>query len=69
MKAPGQIETTRLILRQPKMGDAVTMFERYASDLKLPDSWAGRAIDRFETQRPSCSSARRNGSDGRQDPT
>ena len=32
MKAPGQIETTRLILRQPKMSDAITMFERYASD-------------------------------------
>ena len=32
MKAPGQIETTRLILRQPQMSDAVTMFERYASD-------------------------------------
>ena len=32
MKAPAQIETTRLILRQPKMSDAVTMFERYASD-------------------------------------
>ena len=32
MKAPGQIETTRLILRQPKMSDAATIFERYASD-------------------------------------
>ena len=32
MKAPGQIETTRLILRQPRMSDAVTMFERYAGD-------------------------------------
>ena len=32
MKAPGQIETTRLILRQPKLSDAVPMFERYASD-------------------------------------
>ena len=32
MKAPGQIATTRLILREPKMSDAVAMFERYASD-------------------------------------
>lgn len=32
MKAPKHIETTRLILRQPTMSDAVTMFERYASD-------------------------------------
>jgi hypothetical protein len=32
MKAPEQIETTRLILRQPHLSDAVTIFERYASD-------------------------------------
>ena len=32
MKAPVQIETARLILRQPTMNDAATMFERYAND-------------------------------------
>ena len=32
MKAPLQIETARLILRQPTMGDAAAIFERYASD-------------------------------------
>ena len=32
MKAPVRVETARLVLRQPKMSDAVTMFERYASD-------------------------------------
>jgi RimJ/RimL family protein N-acetyltransferase len=32
MKAPAQIETARLILRQPHLSDAVTIFERYASD-------------------------------------
>src|SRR5215472_3486559 len=32
MKAPTQLETTRLILRQPLMSDAVKIFERYASD-------------------------------------
>ena len=32
MKAPEQIETARLILRLPRLGDAATIFERYASD-------------------------------------
>jgi len=32
MKAPGRIDTARLTLRQPEMGDALSMFERYASD-------------------------------------
>ena len=32
MKAPTQLKTTRLILRQPLMSDAVKIFERYASD-------------------------------------
>jgi len=31
MKAPEHIETARLILRQPQLSDAVTIFERYAS--------------------------------------
>ena len=32
MKAPVQIETARLALRQPGIDDALAMFERYASD-------------------------------------
>ncbi len=32
MKAPVQIETARLILRQPQVSDAAAMFGRYASD-------------------------------------
>ena len=32
MKAPVQIETARLTLRQPGIDDALAMFERYASD-------------------------------------
>lgn len=32
MKAPGQIETSRLTLRQPEADDALAIFERYASD-------------------------------------
>jgi ribosomal-protein-alanine N-acetyltransferase len=32
MKAPTQVKTKRLILRQPLMSDAVKIFERYASD-------------------------------------
>ena len=32
MKAPVQVETARLILRQPTMGDAIAIFDRYASD-------------------------------------
>jgi RimJ/RimL family protein N-acetyltransferase len=32
MKAPVRIETARLTLRQPEMGDALLMFERYAGD-------------------------------------
>ena len=35
MKAPVQIETARLILRQPTMNDAATMFERYANDPEI----------------------------------
>ena len=34
MKAPVQIETARLTLRQPAIGDALAIFERYAS---VPD--------------------------------
>ena len=32
MKAPVQVETARLLLRQPTMDDAIAIFERYASD-------------------------------------
>jgi RimJ/RimL family protein N-acetyltransferase len=32
MKAPAQIETTRLLLVQPQAADAASIFERYASD-------------------------------------
>jgi ribosomal-protein-alanine N-acetyltransferase len=32
MKAPVQIDTARLILRQPMWTDAIAIFERYASD-------------------------------------
>ena len=32
MKAPAQIETTRLSLMQPQAADAASIFERYASD-------------------------------------
>jgi [ribosomal protein S5]-alanine N-acetyltransferase len=35
MKAPIQLETTRLILRQPLMSDAVEVFDRYASDAEV----------------------------------
>jgi RimJ/RimL family protein N-acetyltransferase len=35
MKAPIQLITTRLILRQPLMSDAVEIFERYASDAEV----------------------------------
>jgi [ribosomal protein S5]-alanine N-acetyltransferase len=35
MKAPIQLQTTRLILRQPRMSDAVEIFERYASDVEV----------------------------------
>ncbi len=32
MKAPVQVDTARLVLRQPTDADAVSIFERYASD-------------------------------------
>src|SRR5262245_46637755 len=32
MKAPVRIETARLILRQPQLNDAKSIFERYAGD-------------------------------------
>ena len=32
MKAPAQIETTRLLLRRPQATDAASIFERYAND-------------------------------------
>ena len=32
MKAPARIETARLTLRRPEKGDALSIFERYASD-------------------------------------
>jgi RimJ/RimL family protein N-acetyltransferase len=32
VKAPVQVETTRLLLRQPRAADATSIFERYASD-------------------------------------
>jgi ribosomal-protein-alanine N-acetyltransferase len=35
MKAPIQFKTTRLILRQPLMSDAVEIFERYASNAEV----------------------------------
>jgi ribosomal-protein-alanine N-acetyltransferase len=35
MKAPIQLKTTRLILRQPLMSDAVGIFERYASHAEV----------------------------------
>ena len=35
MKAPIKLETTRLILRQPLMSDAVEVFERYASNAEV----------------------------------
>ena len=35
MKAPTQLKTTRLILRQPLMSDAVAIFERYASNAEV----------------------------------
>ena len=35
MKAPIQLETTRLILRQPMTSDAVEIFERYASNAEV----------------------------------
>jgi ribosomal-protein-alanine N-acetyltransferase len=35
MKAPTQLATSRLILRQPLMSDAVKIFERYASDVEV----------------------------------
>ena len=35
MKAPIEFKTTRLILRQPLMSDAVEIFERYAGDTEV----------------------------------
>jgi len=35
MKAPVRIETARLTLRQPEMGDAQLIFERYAGDSEV----------------------------------
>ncbi len=35
MKAPGQLETTRLILRQPHLRDASEIYERYATDAEV----------------------------------
>jgi ribosomal-protein-alanine N-acetyltransferase len=35
MKAPTQLQTARLILRQPSMSDAVAIFERYASHAEV----------------------------------
>src|SRR6516164_11505515 len=35
MKGPIKLETTRLILRQPLMSDAVEVFERYASNAEV----------------------------------
>jgi len=35
MKAPTQLKTMRLILRQPLMSDAVKIFERYASNAEV----------------------------------
>jgi ribosomal-protein-alanine N-acetyltransferase len=35
MKAPVQIDTARLILRQPQTSDAARIFERYASDQEV----------------------------------
>lgn len=32
MKAPVEVVTTRLVLRRPRLSDAASMFERYASD-------------------------------------
>jgi RimJ/RimL family protein N-acetyltransferase len=59
MNAPTELETTRLILRQPLMSDAVEIFERYASDDEVTRfvGWpCHRAVDdteaflRFSTQ-------------------
>ena len=35
MKAPIQLKTTRLILRQPRMSDAADIFERYATNAEV----------------------------------
>ena len=35
MKAPSELKTTRLILRQPQMSDAVAILERYAGDAEV----------------------------------
>lgn len=35
MKAPAQLETARLILRQPLMSDALEIFERYAGNSEV----------------------------------
>jgi RimJ/RimL family protein N-acetyltransferase len=35
MKGPTHIETARLILRQPHMGDAAAIFDRYAGDSEV----------------------------------
>ena len=35
MKAPGRIETARLVLATPVMADATAIFERYASDAEV----------------------------------
>lgn len=35
MKAPTQVDTPRLILRQPQLSDAAAIFERYANDSEV----------------------------------
>jgi [ribosomal protein S5]-alanine N-acetyltransferase len=35
MKVPAQMETARLLLLQPQAADAVSIFERYASDSEV----------------------------------
>jgi hypothetical protein len=67
--ASRNIETTRLVLLQPQASDAASIFERNASDPDVTGSWAGRGMRRLPTRKPSCGSARRNGSDGQPAPT
>jgi RimJ/RimL family protein N-acetyltransferase len=52
MKAPAELTTSRLILRQPRPGDEEAIFERYASDPEVTRflAWP-RHRERSETER------------------
>jgi RimJ/RimL family protein N-acetyltransferase len=57
MKAPAQMETARLLLLQPQAADAVSIFERYASDSEVTKFLGWPRHESVLTRKPSCGSA------------